>query len=97
MQLCIDAWLERKDPRIRLYDSDTGLEIVCLGPNEVREMVESGDICLSDVDNEAPCSELIDLLQDRIARHRDPTSLRLALYGLTRKRADKHTVGQLSA
>ena len=78
MRLSIDAWLERTEPRIRLIDAETGLEILHLGPAQVEELMNSGDICLHDMDDStALCSALFSLLEqqttDRLAtnRHRN--------------------------
>ncbi len=44
MRLSIDAWLERKDPRIRLINAETGEVIFRWGPQQVRQLIDAGDI-----------------------------------------------------
>lgn len=64
MRLSIDAWLERKDPQVRLLDADSGRELMCLGPEAVREMIDAGDLYPLDLMDElAFCPELFVLLE----------------------------------
>jgi hypothetical protein len=81
MRLCIDAWLERRDPRISLIDASTGKEFVRLGSEQIRELMESGDLCIDDLKNASyPCIELLALLKERMVLQRDPTYLRMPSY-----------------
>jgi len=69
MHLCIDAWLERKDPHIRLIDRQSGQEILRLEPEQVRHLMESGEICLDDLQNGASlCTELLQLIEQTPVR-----------------------------
>ncbi len=52
MRCQIDAWLERKDPLIRVIDADTGWEIMHLDAEQVNALMESGDICPSDLEDD---------------------------------------------
>ena len=54
MQLQVDAWLERKDPLIRLMDAESGRELVRLGSDVVRELIDSGEICPQELAIESP-------------------------------------------
>lgn len=81
MYLSINAWLERKDPRISLIDADTGHEIVRLESEQVQELMESGDLCLLDLkETSYPCIELLALLKEQLILQRDPTRLRMPSY-----------------
>ncbi|MAY38282.1 MULTISPECIES: hypothetical protein [Spongiibacter] len=42
--LCIDAWLERKDPQLRLLNSDTGREHCRLSGESLEELISSGEL-----------------------------------------------------
>ena len=64
MRLSIDAWLERRDPRLRLIDVDSGREILRLGEAQVRDLMESGDLCPGELSClSSPCAELVALLE----------------------------------
>ena len=63
----IDAWLERKNPRIRLLDADSGRELFRLGAEQVRELMESGEFCPADFENDVHCAEVIVLLRQQMA------------------------------
>ena len=52
MRLKIDAWLERKDPYLRVFDADTGRELVRWEVTQLRDMLDRGEICLADIDEE---------------------------------------------
>jgi len=81
MRVSIDAWLERRDPQIRLVDAETGREIMRFGPEQVRELMDSGEICSCDFDDCAcSCEELLELAFFSIADGRDPTRLRVPAY-----------------
>jgi hypothetical protein len=81
MSLMIDAWLERTDPRIRLIDAQTGQEMLYLGAEQVHQLIETGDLCVSDLsDNTRPCLELLQWMAKRQAVGRDPTRLRAPVY-----------------
>jgi hypothetical protein len=68
MRLNVDAWLERKQPRIRVVDVDTGLEVVYLGPEQVQALMDSGAICLGDMDdNSSFCTALFSVLEQEAA------------------------------
>ena len=77
MRLTIDAWLERRNPRIRLLDADTGQEIQRLDSDQVHALVDSGELCPDDLADAADCIErivlLLALIEDRrgIRRHSD--------------------------
>ena len=75
MRLTIDAWLERRDPRIRLLDADTGQEIPRLDADQVHELFESGELCPGDLADTADCIErivlLLALMEDRRCVRRD--------------------------
>ena len=86
MQLGIDAWLERREPRIRLFDQESGREILRIGPDQVRELMASGDLSLPDIATEAIHSnDLLDLLYQRLAEQHDPCCRRLPAYMGRRK------------
>jgi hypothetical protein len=68
MQLQIDAWLERRDPLIRVIDADSGREFLHLGPKQIHELMESGDICPSDLGSDfSSYVALIALVEERAA------------------------------
>ena len=91
MQLSIDAWLERRNPRISLLDADTGQELVRLGSEQVRELMESGDLCHRDLqDASYPCFELLALLKELLILQRDSTMLRVPAYIGRLKTASQH-------
>jgi hypothetical protein len=75
MRLTIDAWLERRNPRIRLLDADTGQEIQRLDSDQVHALVDSGELCPDDLADAADSIErivlLLALIEDRrgIRRH----------------------------
>lgn len=80
MHLNADAWLERRQPQIRLIDADTGLEVLYLGPEQVQALMDSGDICLGDFDDSyLLCTALFSLLEqeamDRMETKRQMDSL----------------------
>lgn len=68
--MTIDAWLERRDPRIRVIDNETGRELLCLGPERVHEMMDNGDIYADDF-TEATSIELLGLLGRLLTNSRD--------------------------
>lgn len=78
MRLSIDAWLERKDPRIRLIDAETGEVIFRWGPQQVRELIDTGDLCVSDIDQDClPCREVIELIEELSSGQRVPLRERM--------------------
>lgn len=52
MQYIIDAWLERRDPCLRLLDADTGKEILRCGAGWIIPLLESGELSLEDIQDE---------------------------------------------
>lgn len=81
MKLSINAWLERRDPRICLIDADSGDEVFRLESEQVRELMDTGDLCLFDFKERSyPCLELLALLKERMVLQRDPTWLRMPSY-----------------
>jgi hypothetical protein len=81
MDFQIDAWFERRDPVIRIRDAQTGREILCLEAEQVHALMESGDICVSDLENRpASCAELIALAKRQAVVRNDPTRLRVRDY-----------------
>ena len=42
--LCIDAWLERKDPQLRLLNSETGHEHCRLSGATLEQLISSGEL-----------------------------------------------------
>ena len=76
MHLSIDAWLERKDPCVRLIDTETGQELLSLRAEQVRLLMDSGDLCPGDLSENHPfCEELIEFLEHQLPVPRDPTRL----------------------
>jgi hypothetical protein len=68
MTFQVDAWLERKDPMIRVIDADTGWEFLRLEAKQVHELMESGDLCPSDLENDVTsCAALIALVEEQVA------------------------------
>ena len=66
MYLIIDAWLERKDPQIRLIDAGTGQEVFRLGTGQVRALIDSGELYTKDLEEASlSCSELFYLMSER--------------------------------
>lgn len=53
MRCVIDAWLERSDPRLRLLDAETGQEILRCGAGWIIPLLESGELSLEDIQDEA--------------------------------------------
>lgn len=65
MTFQIDAWLERKDPMLRIIDADTGWEFLHLGPKQIHALIESGDLSPSDFESDfASCAALIALVEE---------------------------------
>jgi len=52
MRCIIDAWLERKDPCLRLLDAETGLEIIRCNAAWIVPLLESGELCLEQIQDE---------------------------------------------
>ncbi|TVO76756.1 hypothetical protein [Sedimenticola selenatireducens] len=52
MRCIIDAWLERRDPCLRLLDADTGKEILRCGTGWIIPLLESGELSLDDIQDE---------------------------------------------
>jgi hypothetical protein len=66
MHFQIDAWLERRDPLIRVLDAKTGMEFLHLGAEQVYELMESGDLCPSDLESDVTsCAALIALVEEQ--------------------------------
>lgn len=53
MRCVIDAWLERKDPCLRLLDAETGLEIIRCNAGWIIPLLESGELSLDEIQDEA--------------------------------------------
>jgi len=49
MSFLIDAWLERKDPVLRLLDSKSGMVLREWDANAINKWTESGEICFEDL------------------------------------------------
>ncbi|MGD2118094.1 MAG: hypothetical protein PVG66_07035 [Chromatiales bacterium] len=81
MRLTVDAWLERRNPRIRLLDSVTGQEVLQIGSERLRDLMEAGDLCLADLEpNDHLPEELIDVLLQQLADRRARFQRRLPSY-----------------
>lgn len=81
MHVNIDAWLERRDPQIRLVDADTGREIMRIGADQVRKLMDCGDLCPCDFDDPScSCEELLALAHISMVDGRDPTRQRVPAY-----------------
>ncbi len=52
MQFIIDAWLERKDPILRLLNADTGKEIFRCSCDQLQPLLESGQLTLEEIEDE---------------------------------------------
>ncbi|MDF1527708.1 MAG: hypothetical protein P1R74_01150 [Sedimenticola sp.] len=52
MRCVIDAWLERRDPCLRLLDAETGQEILRCGAGWIIPLLESGELSLDDIQDE---------------------------------------------
>ena len=52
MQFVIDAWLERKDPLIRLLNAETGREIFRCSSERLQPLLESGQLSIEDIEDE---------------------------------------------
>ncbi len=52
MRCVIDAWLERKDPCLRLLDAESGQEILRCGASWIVPLLESGELTLEDIQDE---------------------------------------------
>jgi len=42
MHLCLNAWLERKEPQRHIYDSESGTALLALAGEDVRQLIDSG-------------------------------------------------------
>ena len=80
MDLYLDAWLERRDPCVRVMDHRSGKEVFRLTPERVQELIESGDLDPADLENSTYCLELINDLKARVTFVSDPTRLRAPTY-----------------
>lgn len=49
MRVCIDAWLERREPLVRFIDLNTGEVLLELGATQVRQLLEAGVISPEDL------------------------------------------------
>ena len=49
MNIVINAWLERKDPQIRILDGDNDSLLMQWGPALTRRLLERGEICIDDL------------------------------------------------
>lgn len=68
MTFQVDAWLERKDPMLRVIDADTGREFLHLDAEQINDLIESGDLCPSDLENDVTsCTALIALVEEQLA------------------------------
>lgn len=52
MQFVVDAWLERKDPILRLLNADTGKEIFRCSCERLLPLLESGQLTLDEIQDE---------------------------------------------
>jgi hypothetical protein len=53
MQFVVDAWLERKDPILRLLNADTGKEIFRCSSERLLYLLSSGQLTLDEIEDEA--------------------------------------------
>ena len=49
MNIVINAWLERKDPQIRILDGDNASLLMQCGPELTRRLLERGEVCIEDL------------------------------------------------
>jgi hypothetical protein len=81
MEFQIDAWFERIDPIIRVRDAKTGRELLRLEAEQVQALMESGDICVSDLESgSTQCAELVALAKQQTIYRNDPSRLRVRDY-----------------
>jgi hypothetical protein len=81
MEFQIDAWFERIDPIIRVRDAKTGRELLRLEAEQVQALMESGDICVSDLESASTqCAELVALAKQQTIYRNDPSRLRVRDY-----------------
>lgn len=81
MRFVIDAWLERKNPSVGLLDAETGREVMRLGPRQVRELMESGDLWEGDFrERYSIQQDVLDWLEECMEDYSDPTRLRAPDY-----------------
>jgi len=52
MQFVIDAWLERRDPILRLLNADTGKEVFSCSCERLRPLLESGQLTIEEIEDE---------------------------------------------
>ena len=50
MKLLLNAWLERKSPKLEIFNSNSEL-LFTLDSLQLKELFDSGDLCLPDLDN----------------------------------------------
>jgi hypothetical protein len=61
----IDAWLERKNPILRVFHVPSGLELIRWSGDTLRDMLEQGDLQLQDLqDHSLSLSERLGLTKD---------------------------------
>jgi hypothetical protein len=63
MPFLIDAWLERKDPMLRVLDKKTGMVLRQWDAHAIQKWCDSGEICLEDLLRAEP-SELKKLVSE---------------------------------
>jgi hypothetical protein len=49
MPFLIDAWLERKDPMLRVLDRKTGMVLRQWDAHAIQQWCDSGEICFDDL------------------------------------------------
>lgn len=65
MNLDIDLWLERRDPRIIIRDRDTGDVVMVWDSITLGRELARGDLCMEDLcDTELSCSERLGLVAE---------------------------------
>jgi len=61
----IDAWLERRDPVLRVFDTDSGAELMRWTGDALRDMLDNGELLLQDLhDVSLSLSERLGLTRD---------------------------------
>jgi len=63
MPFLIDAWLERKDPMLRVLDRKTGMVLRQWDAHAIQQWCDSGEICFDDLLRAEP-SEIKKLVSD---------------------------------
>lgn len=63
MAFILDAWLEQKNPRLRIVDAGSNVVVLDWNESVLRPLLDSGEICPKDFNN--PCkSEIQGLIRE---------------------------------